>query len=155
MDAAVETAATNEAPPVPQGRYVAAVVDGDLVHSAGMTPRREGRLLVTGRVGDTVDVTEAAHAAGVAVQNALRACTAAAAAAGRVLTRPVRMTVWVACSADFTGQSAVADGASAVLGEVFGPDRLPVRAAVGAHALPGGAPVEVELVAALAPAGPR
>ena len=147
--------AAMETQPVPQGRYVAAVVDGDLVYTAGMTPRRDGRLLVTGRVGDTVGVDEAGGAAGIAVRNALRACSTAADAAGRVVARPVRMTVWVACSADFTGQSAVADGASAVLGEVFGTDRLPVRAAIGAYALPGGAPVEVELVAALVPAGPQ
>lgn len=142
------------AAPVPQGRYVPAVVDGDLVFSAGMTPRQEGILALTGRVGDTVGVPEAAEAAGLAVRNAVAACTTAADAVGRVVIRSVRLTVWVACTADFTGQSAVADGASAVLAERFGPDLLPARAAVGVVALPGGAPVEVELTAALAPAGP-
>ncbi|MBP2366966.1 RidA family protein [Pseudonocardia parietis] len=144
-----------EGPPVPQGRYVAAVVEGDLVHSAGMTPRRAGRLRLTGRVGESVGVPEAAAAARLAVGNALAACRSAADAAGRVLARPVRMTVWVACTADFADQSAVADGASAVLADRFGPDLLPVRAAVGVLALPGGAPVEVELTAALTPVRPR
>lgn len=144
-----------DGPPVPQGRYVAAVVEGDLVHSAGMTPRRDGRMTVTGRVGDSVGVREAAVSAGLAVGNALAACRSAAAATGRSISRPVRMTVWVACTADFADQSAVADGASAVLTDRFGPDLLPVRAAVGVLALPGGAPVEVELTAALTPARSR
>ncbi|WP_224391401.1 RidA family protein [Pseudonocardia sp. ICBG1293] len=142
--------------PPPQGRYVAAVVHGDTVHSAGMTPRRaDGVLLVTGRVGADVGEDEAAEAAGVAVRHALAACADAAARAGRELRRPVALSVWVACTAAFTGHSAVADGASGVLADRFGPGGLPARAAVGVCSLPGGAPVEVTLVVGLDPVRSR
>lgn len=136
--------------PRPQGRYVPALVAGGLVYSAGMTPRRDGRLVVTGRIGDGVDAGAARAAARLAATNALRACEIAAGGTDRI-DRPVRMTVYVACAGEFPGLSGIADGASDVLAERFGEDRLPVRAAVGVAALPGGAPVEVELSLALRP----
>ncbi|GAA1395427.1 RidA family protein [Pseudonocardia kongjuensis] len=136
--------------PAPQGRYLPALVAGGLVHSAGMTPRRDGRLVVTGRIGDGVDPGTATAAAGLAAGNALTACEIAAGGADRI-DRPVRMTVWIACAGPHAGLSAIADGASDVLAERFGADRLPVRAAVGVAALPGDAPVEVELTLSLRP----
>jgi len=136
------------ASPVPQGRYAAAVVVGGLAYSAGMTPRRDGVLTVVGLVGEDVDVPAAAAAAGLAATNALVAVAEAAGGLDRI-ERCVRMTVYVACAEGFTVLSAVADGASAVLAERLGEPALPVRAAVGVRALPGGAPVEVELSAAV------
>ena len=140
------------ASPVPQGRYAAAVLVGGLAYSAGMTPRRDGVLTVVGLVGADVDVPTATEAAGLAATNALVAVAEAAGGLDRI-ERCVRMTVYIACAEGFTALSAVADGASAVLAERLGP-RLgtaasPVRAAVGVRALPGGAPVEVELTAAV------
>jgi enamine deaminase RidA (YjgF/YER057c/UK114 family) len=113
-----------------------------------MTPRRDGRLVLTGLVGAEVDLRAAADAAGISAVNALVACADAAGGLDRIV-RGVRMTVYVACADGFTALSAVADGASAVLAERLGEDALPVRAAVGVRALPGGAPVEVELIAVL------
>jgi enamine deaminase RidA (YjgF/YER057c/UK114 family) len=77
------------------------------------------------------------------------AIAAAAGGLGRV-RRCLRLTVFVACTDGFSQLSAVADGASAALGEHVGRDALPVRSALGVRALPGGAPVEVELTAAVA-----
>ncbi|MFD1519091.1 RidA family protein [Pseudonocardia yunnanensis] len=134
--------------PIPQGRYAAAVLVGGLAYSAGMTPRRDGVLTVVGLVGEDVDVPAAAAAAGVAATNALVAVAEAAGGLHRI-ERCVRMTVYVACAEGFTALSAVADGASDVLAERLGEHALPVRAAVGVRALPGGAPVEVELTAAV------
>jgi enamine deaminase RidA (YjgF/YER057c/UK114 family) len=54
----------------------------------------------------------------------------------------------VACTPDFTAASAVADGASAAITAELGADALPARSAIGVCALPSGAPVEVQLVAA-------
>jgi enamine deaminase RidA (YjgF/YER057c/UK114 family) len=59
------------------------------------------------------------------------------------------MTVCVCCTDGFTGLSAVADGASETLAARLGEESLPVRTAVGVRTLPGGAPVEVELIAAV------
>jgi enamine deaminase RidA (YjgF/YER057c/UK114 family) len=135
-------------PPRPRGSYVPAVVVNGIVHSAGMTPRQDGRLVVRGTVGTDVSLEEAAGAAGLAAGNALAAIAAAAGGLDRV-RRLVRMTVYVACSADFTALSAVADGASAELARYVGMAALPARSAVGVWRLPDRAPVEVELTAAV------
>lgn len=121
---------------------------GGLAYSAGMTPRRAGVLVVTGRVGSDVDRVTAAWAAGIAAENALAAVSDVAGGPAR-LDRCVRMTVYVRCTEEFTDLSGVADGASAALAKRFGEDALPVRAAVGVRALPGGAPIEVELTIAV------
>lgn len=143
--------------PRPQGAYVPAVAEplraGDvLVASAGMTPRRDGRLTVTGLVGRDLTVAEARGAAALAARNA-----AAAAADGDLglVRRWVRMTVYVACADGFTELSTVADGASAALDELAPALGRPARSAIGVRALPGGAPVEVELTAIARPAGAR
>ena len=135
-------------PPRPQGNYVPAVVVDGIAYSAGMTPRRDGRLVMRGTVGADLSLDEAATAAGLAAGNALSAVAAAAGGLDRV-HRCLRMTVYVACSDDFRALSAVADGASAVLARHVGTAGLPARSAVGVRRLPDGAPVEVELTAAV------
>lgn len=134
-------------PPEPRGSYLPAVAHDGVVYTAGMTPRANGVLTATGRVGDQVDLNEARAAAAL---SALRALSAAAAAVGGLdrLTTILRVTVLIACTADFTQQSAVADGASEALERVFGAHGRAARTAYGVYALPGGASVEVELVAA-------
>ncbi|MCF8570981.1 RidA family protein [Gordonia sp. HY002] len=131
--------------PGPQGRYVPVTRSGSTIRTAGMTPRRDGRLVVTGRVGESVEIPQAREAAGLAARNAI-------AAARSVVTEGERltfaeMTVYIACSSDFTELSAVADGASDAAAEEVGANGLPARSAVGVYALPGGSPVEVALVA--------
>lgn len=136
------------APPRPQGSYLPAVVHGGLVFTAGMTPRVDGKLTVHGIVGADLTVGQAREASALAAANAL---AAAASAAGGLnhLNRCVRLTVYIACTAAFTGHSTVADGASEALGRLLdGPP--PARTAIGVASLPSGAPVEVELLAALA-----
>lgn len=132
----------SEAPP-PQGDYVPAVLHDGIVYTAGMTPRRDGKLVVTGIVGETLTVEEAQEAAAIAVGNALLAVRAVAPDA---TVRCLRMTVFIACAPGFTALSTVADGASAAIDEQYG---KPARSAIGVLALPSGAPVEVELTAAV------
>lgn len=139
------------AAPVPQGDYRAAVVDGGLALSAGMTPRVAGRLTVTGLVGGDVDPAVARDAAGLAARNAVTAVVAALDGDAGRLRRLLRMTVYVACVDGFTDLSAVADGATAGLREAAPAAGLPVRSAIGVRSLPSGAPVEVELTAAVRP----
>ncbi|MFB9962337.1 Rid family hydrolase [Sinosporangium siamense] len=138
--------------PQPQGDYVPAscqprVPCSALVFTAGMTPRRDGVLTVTGLVGAEVSVAAAAQAAGLAARNAL---SAAAGAAGGVkhLRALLRLSVFIACAEGFTDLSKVADGASAALAAALPELGAPARTAIGVRALPGGAPVEVELTAA-------
>lgn len=146
---------TMQLPPVPepQGRYETAVAHGGLVFTAGMTPRRDGRLVAVGRLGAEVDLATGQDAAGLA---ALRALSAAAAAVGGLhrVVRLVRLGVLVRCTGDFTDQTAVADGASRALIDALGDAGRVARTAYGVPALPGGACVEVELVAAYDPGEP-
>ncbi|HEX5496957.1 MAG TPA: RidA family protein [Mycobacteriales bacterium] len=138
-------------PPEPAGLYEPAVVHGGLVFTAGMTPRRDGVPVAVGRLGAEVDLAAGRDAAGLA---ALRALSAAAAAVGgpHRLVRLIRLGVLVRCTPEFADQSAVADGASRALLDALGDAGRVARTAYGVPALPGGACVEVELVAACEPA---
>jgi enamine deaminase RidA (YjgF/YER057c/UK114 family) len=134
-------------PPVaaPAGAYVPAVVSGDLVFTAGQLPFVEGLLPDTGKVGAEVDADEATAFARIAALNALAAAESAIGSLERV-TRVVKATVFVASAPDFTGQPGVANGASELLGQVFGEAGRHARSAVGVAVLPMDSPVEVELI---------
>jgi enamine deaminase RidA (YjgF/YER057c/UK114 family) len=136
-----------ELPPVvpPVAAYIPATVHGDLVYTSGQLPMVSGALPATGKVGGAVD---AADAKVYARQSALNAIAAAADVVGGVdrLTRVVKVTGFVASVPEFTGQPGVINGASELLGEVFGEAGRHARSAVGEPVLPLDSPVEVEVV---------
>ncbi|MFV0375118.1 RidA family protein [Microbacterium sp.] len=136
----------------PLAAYVPAVVHGDLVYTAGQLPMVAGALLATGKVGDGHALVPAADATALARQCALNALAAAAAASGGVdrLAGVVKVVGFVASAPEFTGQPGVINGASEVLGEIFGDAGRHARSAVGVSVLPLDSPVEVEFVFALA-----
>lgn len=129
----------------PVAAYVPATRAGDQILTSGQLPFVDGALSVTGKVGAKVSAEEAASAARVA---ALNAVAAAADVAGGVdlIRRVVKVVVFVASDPAFSGQPAVANGASLLLGEIFGEAGVHVRSAVGVAILPLDSPVEVELV---------
>ena len=135
-------------PPVPRpvAAYVPAVRAGNLVFSSGQLPFVDGALAVTGRVGSAVTEAEATDAARTAALNALAAVAAVAGGIDAV-ERVVKMTVFVASTDDFHAQPAVANGASQLIGELFGDDGAHARSAVGVAVLPLDSPVEVEIIA--------
>ncbi len=136
-----------ELPPVaaPVAAYVPAIRACGLVMTSGQLPSVDGRLTVTGKVGDDVTPEQAMDAARVAALNAL---AAAASVVGGLdnIARIVKATVFVASVPDFTGQPQVANGASTLFVDVFGDAGQHVRSAVGVPVLPLDAPVEVELI---------
>jgi enamine deaminase RidA (YjgF/YER057c/UK114 family) len=139
-------------PPVaaPVAAYVPAVVDGQLVWTSGQLPFVDGALPATGLVGDgegLVPAEDAAHLARLCALNALAAIGSVADL--DAVTRIVKVVGFVASAPGFTGQPVVVNGASELLGQVFGDAGRHARSAVGVAALPLGAPVEVEVVAAL------
>lgn len=141
-------AAGIELPPVakPLAAYVPARRSGDLIWTSGQLPLVSGRLVATGKLGAALSIDDGQAATRVAVLNAIAAVAHEAGGIDNV-RRVLRMVVYVACSADFVDQPAVANGASLLLEEVFGPEHgAHVRSAVGVSALPLDAPVEVELV---------
>jgi enamine deaminase RidA (YjgF/YER057c/UK114 family) len=132
----------------PVAAYMPAKAHGDLVYTAGQLPVVSGSLLATGKVGDADGLIAAADAKAYARQCALNAIAAAAAAVGGVdrLTGVVKVVGFVASVPEFTGQPVVINGASEVLGEIFGDAGRHARSAVGVPVLPLDSPVEVEVV---------
>ncbi len=131
--------------PTPAGAYVPAVRVGDLVYTAGQLPFVNGELTETGLVGADVSAERAAELARTAAINAVAAVadlTGGVDAIGQV----VKAVVFVASAPDFVDQPAVANGASEVLGAIFGEAGRHARSAVGVAVLPKNSPVEVELV---------
>ena len=129
----------------PLASYVPAVRTGSLVYTAGQLPLVDGELLATGRVGVEVDEQTALACARRCALNALAAVAAEVGDLDRV-RRVVKVTGFVASPPEFTGQPAVLNGASDLLGEVFADAGRHARSAVGVASLPLGAPVEIEII---------
>jgi len=138
----------------PVAAYVPAVISGNLVYTAGQLPFVDGALPATGKVGsgsgaDTgaalVDPADAKRYAELSALNALAAVESVLGSLDRVV-RIVKVTGFVASDPSFTGQPGVINGASEVLGEIFGDAGVHARSAVGVAVLPLDSPVEVELV---------
>ena len=128
----------------PVASYIPAVTTGSYVFTSGQLPMREGQLITTGKVGGEVTAEEAVECAKQCALNALAAIRAEVELSR--ITRIVKVVVFVASTPDFTGQPGVANGASELLGQVFGDAGRHARSAVGVPVLPLDAPVEVELV---------
>ena len=131
--------------PAPVAVYVPAVRTGSYVYTSGQLPLSNGELLATGKVGDGVDPQVAYDCARQCALNAIAAVKSVVGDLDEVV-RVVKATVFVASTPDFTGQPAVANGASELFGAAFGDAGQHARSAVGVPVLPLDAPVEVELV---------
>ncbi|SDO87382.1 Enamine deaminase RidA, house cleaning of reactive enamine intermediates, YjgF/YER057c/UK114 family [Klenkia soli] len=136
-------------PPVaaPVASYVPAVRTGNLVMTSGQLPFVDGGLRRTGKVGGSVEAEDAAHDAKVCALNALAAIDDLVGLDS--VARVVRVVGYVASAEGFTGQPRVINGASELIGKVFGKAGEHARSAVGVAELPLGAPVEVELTVEL------
>jgi enamine deaminase RidA (YjgF/YER057c/UK114 family) len=134
--------------PAPVAAYLPAVRSGNLVFTAGQLPFVDGALPVTGKVGTAVTADEANKLARIA---ALNAVAVVAAEAGGIdnIARIVKVNVYVASDPDFITHSAVANGASDLLVEIFGDAGKHARSTLGMAVLPMDSPVEVEIVAEL------
>lgn len=132
----------------PVAAYVPAVVSGNLVYTSGQLPFVAGALPAAGKVGDGHGLVPAADAQQYARQCALNALAAAASVIGSLdrVTRIVKVVGFVASDPSFSGQPGVINGASQVLGEIFGDIGVHARSAVGVAVLPLDSPVEVELI---------
>ncbi|MGI5268437.1 RidA family protein [Nonomuraea sp. CA-218870] len=130
----------------PLAAYVPTVRTGNLVYTSGQVPVVKGEVQVTGKLGAEVGVEDGQAAARVCALNALAALKAEVGELAQV-KRIVKVVVFVASAPDFTGQPQVANGASELLGEVFGEAGKHARSAVGVASLPLNVPVEVELIA--------
>jgi enamine deaminase RidA (YjgF/YER057c/UK114 family) len=127
--------------------YVPAVRSGQLVFTSGQLPFVDGGLRRTGKVGGSVEVEDAAADAKVCALNGLAAIDELVGLDS--IARIVRVVGYVASAEGFNGQPRVVNGASELLGRVFGEAGVHARSAVGVAELPMNAPVEVELTVEL------
>ena len=116
---------------------------------AGQLPLVDGALPLTGKVGAEVTPEDAKDLARQCALNALAAVKAEIGDLAKV-KRVVKVVGFVASDPSFTGQPGVVNGASELLGEVFGDAGIHARSAVGVSVLPLDAPVEVELIVEVA-----
>lgn len=136
----------------PVAAYVPAVQTGNYIYTSGQLPFVEGKLPATGKVGEGAGLISADDAAAYARTCALNALAAVRSVTGSLdaISRIVKVVGFVASDPSFTGQPAVINGASSVLGEIFGDAGVHARSAVGVAVLPLDSPVELELVVELA-----
>jgi enamine deaminase RidA (YjgF/YER057c/UK114 family) len=142
----------------PVAAYVPAVVSGNHVYTSGQLPFIDGKLQATGKVSagtegtsdePTVSPEAARDFAAVCAVNALAAVKSVIGDLDRI-TRIVKVVGFVSSDPSFTGQPGVINGASELLGQVFGDAGQHARSAVGVAVLPLDSPVEVELIAEFA-----
>jgi enamine deaminase RidA (YjgF/YER057c/UK114 family) len=133
----------------PVAAYVPAVRDGNLVFTSGQLPIVDGKLVATGKVGAEVSAEDAKGYAATCALNAIAAIKAEVGDLDKVV-RVVKVVGFVASDPSFVGQPGVINGASELLGQVFGDKGVHARSAVGVAALPLDAPVEVEVIVSVA-----
>lgn len=136
---------TKTANPIPQGNYVPATRFGELIYTAGMTPRNNGVLMKEGKIRLDDQLEDYREAVRQAAANALTAAKNKM-EEGEHIVQILSITVYVNAEDSFTRQSKVADLASDYFCEELGEAGVGSRAAVGVASLPGNAPVEISLV---------
>jgi len=134
------------AAPAAVARFVNVVRTGDLLFTAGHAPVRDGAFVYTGKLGDGVDVETGKRAAELCMLNVLASVKAEIGHLSKI-ARVVKLLVMVASTPDFVQQPEVANGASDLVGAVFGEQRgAHARSAVGMASLPFDISVEIEAV---------
>ena len=136
------------APAKPVAAYVPAVLHGGLLYVSGQLPSVAGQVQYKGKVGSDVSAEDGYKAARLCALNALGAVRAELGSLDRV-ARVLRVGGFVNSAPGFTGQPGVINGASELLGQIFGEAGRHARAAVAAPELPLDAAVEVEFLFAV------
>ena len=130
----------------PLAAYVPATRVGNQVWTSGQLPVVSGTPTHTGKLGAEVTLEQGVECARTCLLNALAAIAHVAGGVDRI-TRILKVVVFVASTPDFTDQPKVGNGASELIGEIFGEAGAHVRSAVGVSVLPLDTPVEREVIA--------
>jgi len=131
--------------PTPLGAYVESIQTGNLLYLSGVLPVIGHQPKFVGRLGREYSAEQGREAARVSTLNALSVARSHLGSLDKV-TRVVKLTTYLATEEGFSAQPKVADGASELLRDVFGEDKLPVRMVLGVASLPLGVPVVVEVL---------
>lgn len=133
-------------PPIPQGKYLPAVRNADLIYTSGMTPRKAGKLIYFGKIRSCDPIESHRDAIRLATQNALIAAQVRL-MEGEHISAVLQLSVYLNADSDFTAHPEIADFASEFLMEQLGPESIGSRAAIGVTSLPSDATVEISLIA--------
>lgn len=138
-------------PPTPLGNYVESLDTGNLLFLSGILPVADGKLAISGRLGDKLSIKQGQEAARIASLKALAAAKQHLGTLDR-LKKLVKLTVLIATTEQFVDHALVADGASDLFVQVFGPKTGHVRLVYGVQSLPIGAPLIVDVIFEIQPA---
>lgn len=129
----------------PLAAYIAAKQVGNLVMTSGQVPLVNGVINYIGKVGSDLTEEDGQKAAQICALNCLAAVKGVIGNLDRIV-EVVKLTVFVASAENFTAQPKVANGASELIGKIFGEAGKHVRSAVGVTTLPLNASVEIEMI---------
>lgn len=129
----------------PLAAYIPATRVGTQIWTSGQLPLVDGKLMVAGKLGSSVSLEQGVEAARICLLNALAAAAQVTGGVDRI-RRIVKLVVFVASEQDFTDQPKVGNGASELVGAIFGEAGAHIRVAVGVSVLPLDAAVELELI---------
>ena len=138
------------APPRPLGAYVETSEAGNLLFLSGILPVVNGKLAISGRLGENLSVKEGQEAARIASLNTLAAAKQHLGSLDR-LKKLVKLTVLMATTEQFAEHAQVADGASNLFVQIFGPQVGHTRLVYGVQSLPVGAPLIVDVIFEIEP----
>jgi len=131
--------------PLPQGKYLPAVRHADLIYTSGMTLRKAGKLIYSGKIRASAPIASHRDAVRLATLNALSAAQACI-KEGEKISLILQLKIYLNTEPEFTAHPKVADFASELLIEHLGAESIGSRAAVGVASLPSEARVEVTLI---------
>lgn len=131
--------------PKPVAAYVPAVQVDKYVYTSGQIPFVNGELKYKGKVGEQLNETEGYEAAKICAINCLSAAKGITGSLDKI-EKVVKVTGFVNSAPGFSAQPKVINGASELLGQVFGDAGSHARSAVGVSELPLDVPVEVEII---------
>jgi enamine deaminase RidA (YjgF/YER057c/UK114 family) len=129
----------------PLAAYIPAKQVGNLIMTSGQVPLVKGIINYAGKVGTDLSEENGQKAAQISALNCLAAIKSVIGNLDKIV-EVVKLTVFVASASSFTAQPKVANGASELIGKIFGEAGKHVRSAVGVTALPLDASVEIEMI---------
>jgi len=132
--------------PIPQGKYLPAVRHADLIYTSGMTPRKAGKLLFSGKIRSKDPIELHKEAVRLASLNALAAAQSCL-EKGEKISLILQLSVFLNTEEEFMAHAQIANYASEVLIENLGDQCIGSRAAIGVASLPSNATVEITLIA--------
>ena len=138
------------APPTPLGAYVESSSVENLLFLTGMLPFVDSKLAFSGRLDESLSIRDGQAAARVASLNALAVAKEHLGDLDRI-KKLVKLTVLIATTKYFADHALVADGASKLFVQLFGPETGHTRLVYGVSSLPVGAPVIVDTVFEIEP----